>query len=391
MVQAVESIGGQVLDSRFDGIDEIFRENFARGLESCGANFAVYHNGKLAVNLWGGVADRNTGQLWTENTMSILFSTTKSVAATVLALVMDHEGVSYDRKVSDFWPEFSRNGKQDVTVMNVVLHQAGLPYTQQMISRDDVIDWRRMSKYFEDAKPIWTPGTRTGYHALTFGFLIDQIVRRIDSRKRGVNDILEEILSEYGISDLSIGLRQASDNHRVATLECPGSLHVNAEDDRNLEVLRRWMAGDNEHHKKLYETWPWIKIDDYNNLENRLLPMPSNMGIGNAQSLAHFHSLLSERRILSEECYERLQEPKLQNEFDETIGYEENKGYGYQFTKNPTGHWIFGHSGFGGQNVRVDVHNNLSYAYVCNGLKISDADLVEPWRLLVDKMYSSIL
>ncbi|VDM60319.1 unnamed protein product [Angiostrongylus costaricensis] len=361
------------------------------GLESAGASFAVFHNGKLVVDLWGGVNDRQTGQMWTENTMSILFSTTKSITATILAVVMDQESVPYSRKVSDFWPAFSKNGKQDVTIMDVVLHQAGLPYTKRVISRDDVLDWRRLSEYFEAATPIWTPGTRTGYHALTFGFLIDQIVRRIDSRKRNVSDILEKILREYGISDLSIGLRQARDNDRVATLLYPGHLQINAEGSRDSEVLRKWMAGDNEHNEKLYETWPWIKTNDYNILDNRLLPMPSNMGIGNARSLAHFHSLLSERRILSDAFYKHLEEPTLHNEFDETIGYAENKGYGYQFTKNPAGQWIFGHSGFGGQNVRVDLHNNLSYAYVCNGLKISDADHVEPWRLLVDKMYSSLL
>ncbi|KJH50391.1 beta-lactamase [Dictyocaulus viviparus] len=372
MVNTVISVSGRVLDCRFNGIDQIFRDNFITGLESSGASFAVFHHGKLVVDLWGGTSDYRSGQFWTEHTMSILFSTTKSIASTILAIVMDKEGVSYNRKVSDFWPEFAKNGKQNITIMMVVLHQAGLPYTQQVIRRDDVMSWKKMSEYFEEATPIWTPGTHTGYHALTFGFLIDQLVRRIDSKKR--------------IDDLSIGLRDSKDNDRVATLQYPTEKQIRIEGDRNPEVMRRWIAGDNEHHRKLYETWPWIKTDDYNILENRLLPMPSNMGIGNARSLAQFHSFLSERTILNDEFLRMFERPTLINNFDNTIGYEENKGYGYQFTKNPQGQWIFGHSGYGGQNVRVDVHNGLSYAYVCNGLKISDADLVEPWRLLVDKI-----
>ncbi|EPB78312.1 beta-lactamase [Ancylostoma ceylanicum] len=388
MVHAVSTVGGRVLDPRFAGIEDVFRENFSMGLESAGCSFAAFHNGKLVVDLWGGLANRETGQPWMEDTMSILFSTTKSLAATVLAVVMDQEGVSYNRKLAEFWPEFAQNGKEDVTILNVVLHQAGVPYSEQMITKEDVLDWKRMSAYFERATPIWKPGSQTGYHALTFGFLIDQIVRRIDSKKRGVNDILKELTQTYDVPNLSIGLKHADDNDRVATIHYPGELQIEAEGRRDPEALRRWKAGDNEHNKRLYQTWPWITTNDYNSFDNRLIPMPSNMGIGNARSLAQFHSLLAERKILSEGFYKHFEQPVLEDEFDHVIGYAENKGYGYQFTKNPKGQWIFGHSGFGGQDVRVDVHNGLSYAYVCNGLKIADADLVEPWKRMIDKLYS---
>ncbi|KAK6739013.1 hypothetical protein RB195_020849 [Necator americanus] len=388
MVNAVSTVGGQVLDPRFAEIEEVFRENFALGLESAGASFAVFHKGKLVVDLWGGLKDRTSRQLWTKDTMSILFSTTKSLAATILAIVMDQEHISYSQKVAEFWPEFAGNGKEHITILNVVLHQAGLPYSEQMINREDVVDWRKMSAYFENATPVWTPGTQSGYHALTFGFLIDQIIRRIDSKKRGVNDILKELIQCYDIPNISIGLKHPDDNDRVATLQYPSKLQIEAEGRHNPEVLRRWNAGDNEHNRHLYDTWRWITTDDYNSLENRILPMPSNMGIGNARSLAQLHSLLAERKILSDAFYKHFEQPVLEDEMDVVIGYEESKGYGYQFTRNPMGQWIFGHSGFGGQNVRVDVHNRLSYAYVCNGLKIADADLVEPWKRMVDKMYS---
>ncbi|VDN35977.1 unnamed protein product [Cylicostephanus goldi] len=139
------------------------------GLEAAGASFAVYHNGKLVVDLWGGLANRDSGEPWTEDTMSVLFSTTKSLSATVLATVMDEEGISYDRKVADFWPEFAQNGKENITIQNVVLHQAGLPYTKQMVSRENFSDRRWMSSYFERATPVWKPGQQQGYHALTFG------------------------------------------------------------------------------------------------------------------------------------------------------------------------------------------------------------------------------
>ncbi|KHJ75765.1 beta-lactamase [Oesophagostomum dentatum] len=337
--------------------------------------------------------------------MSVLFSTTKSLASTILAMVLDQQGVSYKIKVAEFWPEFAQNGKANISILNVVLHQAGLPYTDKTITRADVVDWKRMSKYFEEATPVGYPNLSLVTMRLPLGkflvflkvehlnsscfrFLIDQIVRRIDSKKRGVNDILKELTKIYDIPNLSIGLTSPQDNDRVATLQYPGDLQIEAEGRRDPEALRRWNAGNNEHHKRLYKTWPWISTEDYNSYENRALPMPSNMGVGNARSLAKFHSLLAERKILSDGFYKHFEQPVLEHEMDCVIGYEESKGYGFQFTKNPKDQWVFGHSGFGGQNVRVDMHNNLSYAYVCNGLKIADADLVEPWKRLVDKLYS---
>nr|CDJ92723.1 Beta-lactamase-related domain containing protein [Haemonchus contortus] len=200
MVHAVPTTDGRILDPQFNGIDDVFRENFSMGLESAGACFAVFHNGRLVVDLWGGAQNRETGQPWKENTMSIMFSTTKSVASTILAMVMDREEIPYAKKVAEFWPDFAKNGKQDITIMDIVHHQAGLPYSDQTITREDVADWRRMSTYFEDATPIWVPGSQAGYHALTFGFLIDQIVRRLDPGHRGLTDFLKEITLDNGNS-----------------------------------------------------------------------------------------------------------------------------------------------------------------------------------------------
>ena len=253
--------------------------------------------------------------------------------------------------------------------------QAGLPYTSEQVTRDDVVDWRRMSKYFEDAVPIWPPGTKTGYHALTVAkvvesiggraeecrFLMYQVVRRLDDRQRGIVDILGEIVSKYGkmvggqggdrsgLVDNFIGLPNRCSNNRVALLRPTTEEDVEQEKRHNLEAYRRYMAYNREYHNNLYDTWPWITTDDvgrtpplsdsgfqYNLLENRLLPMPSNMGLGNAKGLAAFHSLLAQRTIISYSFYEKyLTEPVLEEEMDVTNGYPESKGYGYQWTRNP--------------------------------------------------------
>ncbi|PAV86179.1 hypothetical protein WR25_01117 [Diploscapter pachys] len=353
-------------DDKYASLQNVFRENFELGLERAGAAFAVFKDGKLVCDLYGGTANETNGQKWTKKSMSVLFSTTKSISATVLAGVLNANKVSYDTK-------------------------AGLTYSDEKVTQEYVTDWRKMSEYFEKATPVWTPGTASGYHALTIGFLFDQIVRRIDPQKRGLIQILnEDYIDKYDIEDLSIGLKKPCDNYRVARLRLPTEDEIQKDGAAQPIAFERYSLSDNIHNQKLYETWDWIKIEHYNLYENRLLPMPSNMGIGNARSLAQFHSLLATKSVFNQSFYDLLKEPVLLEEMDVVNQYEESKAYGYQMTKNPLDQWVFGHSGYGGQNVRVDVHNGLSYAYVTNELKIADADFVIPWKRLVDELYNII-
>ncbi|EGT52962.1 CBN-LACT-1 protein [Caenorhabditis brenneri] len=382
------NIGGTT-QTQFESVANVFRDNFAKGLETAGASFAVYHNDKLLINLFGGLRNVEKKQPWVEDTTSVIFSTTKSISAVILAYVIDKNknGIDYDTKVSEIWPEFKKNGKEDITILDAALHRAGLAYTEEVLEREDITKPDKIAKFFEDAVPM-TNGSDVLYHALTFGLLLDQIVRRIDEKRRGISEILdEEFVIKYGIKNLSIGLKCETLNEKVAKLTDLDDAEIERQGLLNPEALEKFMAGDNIHHHKLYSIFPWITTDDYNLVSNRLLPMPSNMGISNAEGLAHFHSLVASKQILSENAYKLLEKPVLEHVYDHAIGYEENKGYGFQYTKNPKGQWIFGHSGFGGQNVRVDVNNGLTMAYVSNGMKITDADMVEPWRNLVKEVY----
>ncbi|KAF1748270.1 hypothetical protein GCK72_024737 [Caenorhabditis remanei] len=382
------NIGGTV-QTQFESVANVFRKNFNSGLETAGASFAVYHNDKLLINLYGGLRNVEKKQPWVEDTTSVLFSTTKSISAVVLAHTLDKNtnGVNYETKISEIWPEFKKNGKQDITILDAALHRAGLAYTEEVIEREDITKPDKIAKFFEEAIPM-TNGSDVLYHALTFGLLLDQIVRRIDKNERGISEILDQdFVKVFGIKNLSIGLKCETLNEKVAKLTELDEFEINRQGVLNPEALEKFMAGDNIHHQKLYSIFPWITTDDYNLLSNRILPMPSNMGISNAEGLAHFHSLVASKQILSEKSYKLLEEPVLEHVYDHAIGYEENKGYGFQYTKNPKGQWIFGHSGFGGQNVRVDVNNGLTMAYVSNGMKITDADMVKPWRNLVNEVY----
>ncbi|CAD6189385.1 unnamed protein product [Caenorhabditis auriculariae] len=378
-------IRGRV-DERFKPLFDVFCRNFDKGWEAAGASFAVFKDGELCVDLYGGYADVENKVLWTEHTTSVLFSTTKSISSVVLAYVMNGNGLTYDEKIINFWPEYGANGKSEHTLKDVVTHQAGLPYTEVITKREDILNVDRMAKYFETATPIKEAGPV--YHALTFGLLLDQIVRRIDAKGRGLVQVFEEnIVKKFGIEDLSIGLKRPEDNATVAVLTELSDDEVMRQGKTNKEAMRRFTAGSNEHTHNVYLSFPWITTNDYNVLENRLVPMPSNMGIGNARSLAHFHSLLNDDSLLPKEFRQNFAAPQVPDAFDYGIGYEEDKGCGFQFTPNPYYDCIFGHSGFGGQNVRVDMRNGVSFAYVSNGLKLADADLVEPWMALVNELY----
>ncbi|MFH4973746.1 hypothetical protein AB6A40_000455 [Gnathostoma spinigerum] len=288
-------------------------------------------------------------------------------------------------------PEFACNGKANTTIRHIVQHQAGLTYGPHAVTVSDVLDHRKMSKIFEEMVPLWEPGTATGYHTLTIGFLIDQLVRRIDNEARGVVDYFEqEILDKLGVEEIFIGLPNSKLNKRTTKITLPTAEDISKEGERNPEALKRYTLSNNSHQDKLYEMWPWIQLPDYNKLENRLLRMPSNMGISTARDIAHLHYLLIDGKILSKRFLNLMSKPVLVDEFDIVNGYKENKGLGWQYTRNPKGKWIFGHSGTGGQNMRVDVDSKLAYAYFCNGLKIADSDNVESFSRLQTALYSCI-
>ncbi|VDN52112.1 unnamed protein product [Dracunculus medinensis] len=371
-------------------LKEVFKRNFEMNLEPSGAAFAAYHRGKLVADLYGGYSDKDKKLPWREETMTILFSTTKSLASICLAILIDRGKASYDDLVCKYWPKFANNGKGCITIKQVVQHEAGLPYDNQILSVNDVLDHERMAKFFERMTPLWQPGEKCGYHALTFGFLVDQLVRRLDDKKRGVVEFFhEEIVSKHGLNGISIGLENDEQNDRVAYITSITDEQIKLEAEQNPEGARKYKLADNIHNKKLYESWPWIQIHHYNKLENRRIPMASNMGIGTARDLAKVHSLIVEGKLLSERFLRQIQYPQL-DEMDIINGYPENKGFGWIYNKNTLGNWNFGHSGYGGQNVRVDLDSKLAYAYICSGLKAADADNVRPFANLQACLYECL-
>jgi CubicO group peptidase (beta-lactamase class C family) len=147
-----------------------------------GAAVCVWYGGECVVDLWGGVRDR-AGHPWQRDTLSPSFSTTKGVASTLVHIMVDRGLLRYDDRVADHWPEFGKNGKDRITLRQVLAHQSGLYHIRQMIDHADrMLDWEYMIHAIERATPVHEPGTRTGYHGLTYGFLVGELLRRVTGR-----------------------------------------------------------------------------------------------------------------------------------------------------------------------------------------------------------------
>ncbi|HZY76283.1 MAG TPA: serine hydrolase domain-containing protein, partial [Jatrophihabitantaceae bacterium] len=164
-------------DPAFTAVRDVFAASIAAG-DDLGASVAVFVDGRPVVDLWGGLADRKSGRPWERDTMCVTFSATKAVTATAALLLVERGAVSLDAPVAQWWPEFAAHGKTSVTSTMLLTHTAGLPAFDRPISAEQAADFDAMTAQLAGQTPEWTPGTRHGYHALTFGWLVGELVRR---------------------------------------------------------------------------------------------------------------------------------------------------------------------------------------------------------------------
>ncbi|MGR6922912.1 serine hydrolase domain-containing protein [[Actinomadura] parvosata] len=171
-------------DPRFSRVREVFERHFADG-EELGAAFAVHLDGELVVDLWGGVADRHTGRPWERDTPVFAYSCTKAVTAAVLLQLAERGLVDVTAPVAEVWPEFAANGKAGITVEHLLTHQAGLPALEEPVPVAEFEDQPAIAARLARQAPLWEPGTAHGYHALTYGFLVGEVVRRVTGKSVG--------------------------------------------------------------------------------------------------------------------------------------------------------------------------------------------------------------
>src|SRR5499425_479712 len=204
----------------FEAVRAAFVENFSRRRELGGACCAYYH-GEKVVDLWGGIRDERTGDPGENDTMVLVYSATKGLAAMTMAVAHSRGWLDYDERVSAYWPEFAQHGKERVTVRQLLAHQAGLFALDEPVDRCLVADLDRLAIILARQKPAWQPGTRQAYHAITLGFYESELLRRIDPRRRSLGQFFQdEIASPLGL-DFYIRLPESLPNSRLATLAKP--------------------------------------------------------------------------------------------------------------------------------------------------------------------------
>jgi CubicO group peptidase (beta-lactamase class C family) len=282
-------VGGDV-DEGYGKVADAFHANFASGRE-VGAAMAVYRNGVKVVDLWGGYANGNTKAPWQHDTMVNMFSTTKGIAALAVATAVSHGLFGYDDKVVDLWPEFAQAGKAEVTVRQLLGHQAGLCVLKPAPTVRDVADPARLSAMLAAQQPAWPPGTRHGYHAITLGWYESELIRRTDPAGRTLGRFLADEIAGPLKLDLHIGLPDSVRRDRIAHLHhwsrpesllhisvLPGSLAAASLNPVGLLARAgRLPRGVN----------PWA--GDYNRDEVRAIEIPSANGIGTAAAVAQLY------------------------------------------------------------------------------------------------------
>jgi CubicO group peptidase (beta-lactamase class C family) len=392
MLRGPHTTNGHVSEG-FEIVRAVFDENFARRGELGGACCA-YYQGKKVVDLWGGVCNRHTHKPWQRDTMVIVYSATKGLAAMTLALAHSRGWLDYDERVCTYWPAFAQQGKERVTVRQLLAHQAGLFTLDEPLTRALVADLDRLAIVLARQKPAWEPGTRQAYHGITLGFYESELLRRIDPRHRSLGQFFQdEIASPLGL-DVYIRLPEDVPNLRLATIARPTWVEMLrgfplrfALDTMNPRSnIRRSLLGSELAH-------------DEPHVYARNLEVPSGGAVGTARAIAHAYSVFATagRELgLRPDTLALLAAPAIppaRGFYDECMkadGVQFSLGFMKSTPGLPFGSASsFGSPGAGGAMGFADPVAGVGYAYITN--KMGTRLTGDPRDLaLREALYSSI-
>lgn len=364
----------------FEAVQDAFAENFTQRNELGGA-CCIYQDGEKVVDLWGGVRNQATGEPWEEDTMVVVFSATKGMAAMTLALAHSRGWLDYEERVCTYWPEFAQEGKERMTVRQLLAHQAGLFAFHEKVDRDIIADLDRFAIVLARQKPEWEPGTRQAYHALSLGFYENELMRRIDPKHRSLGQVFQDEIATPLELEFYIRLPETIPNSRLAVIDkghpIKSLLHL---------PLPLMLAALNPHsaifRALMVNPGSWVSLDD-EGIYARNLEVPSGGGVGTARAIARAYSAFATggRELgLRQETLDALTEPAVPSAhgfYDEALKGEIEFSLGFMKTcKN----WRFGHEGAfgapgaGGSLGYADPQTGMAYAYVTNRLGAMDGD-----------------
>ncbi|MEU6126569.1 serine hydrolase domain-containing protein [Streptomyces sp. NPDC047123] len=369
----------------FEGVRAEFERSFAER-DELGAAVAATVGGELVVDLWGGDADRSGTRPWERDTLVNVYSTTKGMTALCAHLLADRGALDLDAPVARYWPEFAQAGKDDIPVRWLLSHRAGLIAPDEPLERGAAYDWEKVTAALAASRPWWRPGTAQGYHAVTFGFLVGEVVRRVSGVSLGTF-LRTEVTGPLG-ADVHVGT-PPSEHGRCADM-APPVRRAGSPPSRGAfgDAPEPPVAGLTDHPMAPATlALQYVPLGDVNGAAYRGAEIPAANGHATARGLAAVYAELACGRLLSAGALERLRTP--QGEGDEPdlvlrtatpladtwpwgLGYMLNQ-YG-QAGPNPR---AFGHGGMGGSYAFADPENGVSYAYTMNrmGAGTSGEDL----------------
>lgn len=368
----------------------LFRENFEQFGE-LGAAFSIWQNGKRVVDLYGGFCDARHENLWDAKTLVLVWSATKGIGSACVLHVLQEHRIGIDRRVAEFWPEFAQAGKERISLAQLLSHQAGLC---ALDARVDILDYGAVIGALEIQKPLWPPGTAHGYHARTFGFLLDELVRRIAGKT--LSQYWREVFAQPLNLDFWIGLPE-EEYARVATVYA-------AKSGRPPEPKKFYSdltTPGTLARKTFTSPYGLNSVSGMNTPAIRAQPIVSFGGIGSASALAKFYSMLANggkldgQTFFSEETIAWMSNP-LADGMDRVFQIPTAFSTGLmQDPRNATrrlfgkSEYAFGHPGAGGSHAFADPENRISFAYVMNQMEQSLLPNEKSLRL-VDAIYRRV-
>ncbi|UJR38148.1 hypothetical protein I4U23_030826 [Adineta vaga] len=363
--------------SGWENVRTVFEQNFIDGLD-VGASVCVYHRGECVVDLYGGWKDiENKEQLYTSRTLQLVFSTSKGIMAAAIALCVDRGWLDYDAPVAQYWPEFAANGKQNITVGELLSHRGGLPCVDEQLTLDDVCNWSRMTSLLAAQKPLWEPGTVHGYHVITIGFLAGELIHRVDPKHRSFGTFVREELD----NEFYVGVSDDEIEARVAPLIKKITLNPIALPPMNLLTQKALTCSG-----AFAIDIPTSTDSIFNKTQLHRAEIPAANGITNARTLARIYARLmsdinengeKKDRLISENTLSQATtsvtptgEPDCVL-FGVTSNFAKGGFHTYGNFFKAFGTEVFGHKGMGGSCAMAYPPQQISFAHVCNYLDFS--------------------
>ena len=384
---ATTNIGGEVAPG-WEPVRDAFIANFNEA-EEVGAGVSVYHRGRKVVDLWGGSFDEQGSAPYSDDTLQLVFSTTKGITAIAVAMCVERGLLSYDEKVSTYWPEFAAHGKGDATVAQLLSHQCGLYTVDGDITLAEALDWPTVTARLADTRPRWPIGTAHGYHALTYGWLAGELVRRVDPAGRSLGGFVrDEIVTPLG-GELWIGLPEQFES-RVSPMI--GGLNPAGGDDVDPAVkamLEQFMGPNSPGGQALSLNGAFAVDGAFNRRDVHAAEIPAANGITNARTLARIYAAtigeVDGVRLLKPATVEKVRTTVTPTgEADTCLIFPTAFGMGFMTHTmfSPFGGpGSFGHPGAGGSVAFAHPEHGLGVAYVMNKMAANLANDLRAARL----------